>query len=123
MDRLPSLWLAGPEVAVGDLQQVPGGVIEIERASPSRPLDLFLDQDPDRAQMGLPLLVWLRAHYETGVRRTCRSMWRWVVLDARGVGIEDQEHPGPHSEGGRMLREDGPKPELVGVEGAHLVEF
>jgi hypothetical protein len=111
----PSNLAPGPEIAVSDLQQVPGRVVEVERTDAVVPFDLVEDRDCLVRQALLPAFVLLGRGDEAGVDRSSCPVWRGLRLSGREVGFEEKQHCVAHAKR-QTPKADGSKAEHFAVE-------
>src|SRR5436190_17101859 len=110
----------GPEIAVGDLQQVPGRVVEVERPHAVVPFDLLEDRPLLVGYAPLPALVVVRPRDEAGVDRAPRAMWRRSRLSGRKVGFEEKQQAVAHAKR-QTAAADSPETKNLPVEPAQLL--
>src|SRR6185436_1096136 len=83
---------SGPDVVVGDFQEIAVGIVKVEGESQG-PFDLLDDRDSLIGEVGLPVLVLVRRHHEAGVHRACGPMrWQRVSLE-RFPGLKNRMWP------------------------------
>src|SRR6187399_2000340 len=86
-----------PEVAVGNLQHIPGGVVEVERPDAVVPFDLLQDRS-GLGQALLPVSVFVRPSDEARVDRPPRTVRRGLRLAGREAGVEEKQQAFAHAE-------------------------
>src|SRR4051794_16713419 len=113
-----------PDIAVGDLQQVAGRILEVERAPAAPPLLVVSDLD---ARAGQPVPPGLISLAIGGEQASVAGPGAAVVGDravARGghLALEQQQDPGsgPERESARPVRDEG-QGEQVRVEALDLL--
>jgi hypothetical protein len=106
-----------PEVAVGDLEEVPGRILEVERA-PAAPVMVVDDLDTACLQVLTPPLVLAASRLQARMTRPARA----VLGDRAGplhesLAVKQQQHPRPDAKRDAVipLRDDG-QPEQLAVE-------
>src|SRR5713101_7304540 len=109
-------------MALRDLEQVAGGIVEVAGADAAVPRDLVDQRDASIGQALLPRLVLAGRCEECRVDRSGGAVWRRLVLRRRSLSVEQQydalpesEREAPSSEAERL------EAEHVHVEPLHLI--
>jgi hypothetical protein len=104
--------LLGPEMALRDLEQVAGGIVEVAGAYAAVPRDLVDQRDASIGQPLLPRVVLATRREECRVDRSGGAVGRRLVLRRRSLSVEQQhdalpepEREAPSSEAERLEAE------------------
>src|SRR6266852_9625221 len=90
--------LLGPEMALRDLEQVAGGIVEVAGAYAAVPRDLVDQRDASIGQALLPRLVLAGRCEECRVDRSGGAVRRRLVLRRRSLSVEQQHDALPEPE-------------------------
>src|SRR6266849_3852593 len=107
--------LLGPEIALCDLEQVAGGIVEVAGAYAAVPRDLVDQPDASIGQALLPVVVLAGCCEECRVDRSGGAVWRRLVLRRRSLSVEQQHNALPESE------REAPSSEAERLEAEHVL--